>query len=40
MTEAAARAGVTTMTSFTYPFMPANRYLKALVDEGYIGTAT
>ena len=37
MTEAAERAGVTTMTSFTYRFMPANRYLKALVDEGYIG---
>ena len=37
MTEAAARAGVTTMTPFTYRFMPANRYLKALVDEGYIG---
>jgi predicted dehydrogenase len=25
------------MTSFTYRYMPANRYLKALVDEGYIG---
>jgi predicted dehydrogenase len=37
MTEAAERAGVTTMTSFTYRFMPANRYLKALVEEGYIG---
>jgi predicted dehydrogenase len=37
MTEAAERAGVTTMTPFTYRFMPANRYLKALVDEGYIG---
>ena len=37
MAEGAARAGVTTMTPFTYRFMPANRYLKALVDEGYIG---
>ena len=37
MTEVAERAGVTTMTPFTYRFMPANRYLKALVDEGYIG---
>jgi predicted dehydrogenase len=37
MTEAAERAGVTTMTCFTYRFMPANRYLKALVDQGYVG---
>ncbi len=37
MTEAAERAGVVTMTPFTYRFMPVNRYLKELVDEGYIG---
>ncbi|MEI7743100.1 MAG: Gfo/Idh/MocA family oxidoreductase [Chloroflexota bacterium] len=37
MTEAAATAGVTTMTPFTYRFMPANRYLKELVDQGWIG---
>jgi len=37
MAEAAERAGVVTMTPFTYRFMPVNRYLKELVDEGYIG---
>ena len=37
MAEAAERAGVTTMVPFTYRFMPVNRYLKELVDEGYIG---
>ena len=37
MAEAAERAGVTTMTPFTYRFMPANRYLKELLDEGYLG---
>jgi predicted dehydrogenase len=37
MTEAAERAGVVTMVPFTYRFMPANRYLKELVDEGFIG---
>ncbi len=37
MTEAAERAGVVTMVPFTYRFMPVNRYLKELVDEGYIG---
>ena len=37
MAEAAERAGVITMTPFTYRFMPVNRYLKELVDEGYIG---
>lgn len=37
MTEAAERAGVITMVSFTYRFMPANRYLKELVETGYIG---
>ena len=37
LTEAAESAGVTTMTPFTYRFMPVTRYLKELVDEGYIG---
>ena len=37
MAEAAERAGVITMTPFTYRFMPVNRYLKELVDEGFIG---
>ena len=37
LTEAAERAGVTTMTPFTYRFMPVTRYLKELVDERYIG---
>jgi predicted dehydrogenase len=37
MAEAAERAGVVTMTPFTYRFMPVNRYLKELVEEGYIG---
>ncbi len=37
MTEAAQRAGVTTMVPFTYRFMPANRYVKELLDEGYLG---
>jgi predicted dehydrogenase len=37
MTEAAERAGVITMVPFTYWNMPAIRYLKELVDEGYLG---
>ncbi len=37
MVEAADRAGVITMVPFTYRFMPVNRYVKLLVDEGYIG---
>lgn len=37
MAEAAQRAGVITMVPFTYRFMPANRYVKELIDEGYIG---
>jgi len=37
MAEAAERAGVITMVPFTYRFMPANRYIRELVDEGYIG---
>ncbi len=37
MAEAAASAGVTTMTPFTYRFMPAARYVKELVDNGFVG---
>ena len=37
MTEAAERAGVTTMVPFTYRFMPVTQYVKALIGEGYIG---
>jgi predicted dehydrogenase len=37
MAEAAERAGVITMVPFTYRFMPVNRYMKELVDDGYIG---
>jgi predicted dehydrogenase len=38
MTDAAIQAGIKTMVPFTYRFMPASRYLKALVDEGYLGS--
>ena len=37
MAEAAARAGIITRVPFTYRVMPVNRYVKELVDEGYIG---
>lgn len=37
MTEAAHDAGVINMVPFTYSYMPTARYLKVLVDEGYIG---
>lgn len=37
MKEAAERAGVKTMVSFTYRFMPTARYLKELIEQGYIG---
>lgn len=37
MAEAAGRAGVITMVPFTYRFMPINRYVKELVDGGFIG---
>ena len=37
MTEAAAKAGVATMVPFTYRFMPANAYLKELLDQGWLG---
>jgi predicted dehydrogenase len=37
LTDAAEHAGLTTMVPFTYRFMPANRYLKSLLDVGYLG---
>ncbi len=38
LAEAADRKGVKHMVPFTYRFMPAARYLKELIDSGYIGT--
>lgn len=38
MADAAQRANVQTLVPFTYRFMPAFRYLKQLLEEGYIGT--
>jgi predicted dehydrogenase len=37
MAEAAEKAGVKTMVPFTYRFMPTARYLKELIETGYIG---
>lgn len=37
MYQAAERAGVRHMTAFTYRFVPAMRYFKHLVDQGFIG---
>ncbi len=37
MSDAANKAGVKTMVPFTYTFMPSTRFIKALVDDGYIG---
>jgi predicted dehydrogenase len=37
LADLAAAKGVTTMVPFTYKNMPGFRYLKELVDEGYIG---
>ncbi len=37
MTDAAADAGVVTMLPFTYHHMPVNRWVKQLVDDGYVG---
>ena len=39
MNDAAITAGVKTMVPFTYRFMPTARYIKALIDEGYLGKA-
>ena len=37
LAEAAERVGVITMVPFTYRNMPAIRYLRELVDDGYLG---
>ena len=37
MYQAAERAGVRHMTAFTYRFVPAMRYFKHLVDQGFVG---
>jgi predicted dehydrogenase len=37
MAALAQRKGVVTMTPFTYRYMPTARYLKELIDDGYIG---
>jgi predicted dehydrogenase len=37
MVEAAAQAGVTTLVPFTYRYMPTTRFVKQLLDEGYLG---
>ena len=37
LTDAAERAGLITMTPFTYSFMPMSRWVKELVADGYIG---
>lgn len=37
MAEAARRAGVRTMVPFTYRYMPTTRYIRQLIDEGFIG---
>ena len=37
MVDAAATAGLTTMVPFTYRWMPTNQWIKALIDDGYVG---
>jgi len=37
MVEAGEAAGVTTMVPFTYHYMPVNRFVKELIDDGYVG---
>lgn len=37
MAERAAAAGVVTMVPFTYHHMPMNRWVKRLIDDGYVG---
>ncbi len=38
MVAAAEAAGVTTMVPFTYHYMPVNRFVKELIDDGFVGT--
>jgi predicted dehydrogenase len=37
MARAADDAGLATMVPFTYRWMPTNQWVKALIDEGYVG---
>ena len=37
MAARAAEVGAITMVPFTYRYMPANQYVKRLIDEGYVG---
>lgn len=37
MADSAERAGVKTMVPFTYCFMPTARYIKELIEQGYLG---
>ena len=37
MAKLAAEKGVKTLVPFTYRFMPTNRYIKELIEDGYIG---
>jgi len=37
MTTKAQEAGAITLVPFTYRFMPTNRWVKQLIDEGYVG---
>ncbi len=37
MYQAAEQAGIRHMTAFTYRFVPAMRYIKHLVDQGFVG---
>src|SRR5258708_7095954 len=37
MADKAKSAGLQNMVPFTYRYMPTNRYIKQLIDEGYIG---
>ncbi len=37
MTERAAASGAITMVPFTYHYMPMNRWVKRLIDDGYVG---
>ena len=38
MSKAATDMGIKTLVPFTYRFLPHARYIKQLIDEGYIGT--
>jgi predicted dehydrogenase len=38
LADAAARAGIVTMTPFTYRWMPVNQQLRRHVEEGYVGS--